>query len=205
MKKRYCRISVISLLTVFLFSFVMTVSAGAEAARGLSAEIKTDKNDYVSGDRADITLTMTNGGSDTLENVSGEIVLPEDMKLISGALTTDSYVLAAGESREHKVTAVVEGSSSATSDVESTVSESSQADTSSAASSKAADTAGSVNPSTGSRNAMPWIVRSYAYFSGWTYHHCHKEKAGQAYAFDVPLYRNVRFCFCSRVPTDSLG
>lgn len=43
MKKRYCRISVISLLTVFLFSFVMTVSAGAEAARGLSAEIKTDK------------------------------------------------------------------------------------------------------------------------------------------------------------------
>lgn len=148
MKKRYCRISVISLLTVFLFSFVMTVSAGAEAARGLSAEIKTDKNDYVSGDRADITLTITNGGSDTLENVSGEIVLPEDMKLISGALTTDSYVLAAGESREHKVTAVVEGSSSATSDVENTVSESSQADTSSAASSKAADTAGSVNPST---------------------------------------------------------
>lgn len=136
----------------------MTVSAGAEAARGLSAEIKTDKNDYVSGDRADITLTMTNGGSDTLENVSGEIVLPEDMKLISGALTTDSYVLAAGESREHKVTAVVEGSSSATSDVESTVSESSQSDTSSAASSKAADTAGSVNPSTGSRNATPWIV-----------------------------------------------
>lgn len=132
----------------------MTVSAGAEAARGLSAEIKTDKNDYVSGDRADITLTMTNGGSDTLENVSGEIVLPEDMKLISGSLTTDSYVLAAGESREHKVTAVVEGSSSATSDVESTVSESSQADTSS----KAADTAGSVNPSTGSRNATPWIV-----------------------------------------------
>lgn len=158
MKKRYCRISVISLLTVFLFSFVMTVSAGAEAARGLSVEIKTDKNDYVSGDRADITLTMTNGGSDTLENVSGEIVLPEDMKLISGSLTTDSYVLAAGESREHKVTAVVEGSSSATSDVESTVSESSQADTSSAASSKAADTAGSVNPSTGSRNATPWIV-----------------------------------------------
>lgn len=91
---------------------------------------------------------MTNGGSDTLENVSGEIVLPEDMKLISGALTTDSYVLAAGENREHKVTAVVEGSSSATSDVESTVSESSQADTSSAASSKAADTAGSVNPPT---------------------------------------------------------
>lgn len=143
----------------------MTVSAGAEAARGLSAEIKTDKNDYVSGDRADITLTMTNGGSDTLENVSGEIVLPEDMKLISGALTTDSYVLAAGESREHKVTAVVEGSSSATSEVESTVSESSQADssvntadTSSAASSKAADSAGSVNPSTGSRNAAPWIV-----------------------------------------------
>ena len=83
----------------------MTVSAGAEAARGLSAEIKTDKNDYVSGDRADITLTITNGGSDTLENVSGEIVLPEDMKLISGALTTESYVLAAGESREHKVTA----------------------------------------------------------------------------------------------------
>ncbi len=136
----------------------MTVSAGAEAARGLSAEIKTDKNDYVSGDRADITLTKTNGGSDTLENVSGEIVLPEDMKLISGALTTESYVLAAGESREHKVTAVVEGSSSATSDVESTVSESSQGDTSSAASSKAADTAGSVNPSTGSRNAAPWIV-----------------------------------------------
>ena len=136
----------------------MTVSAGAEAARGLSAEIKTDKNDYVSGDRADITLTMTNGGSDTLENVSGEIVLPEGMKLISGALTTESYVLAAGESREHKVTAVVEGSSSATSDVESTVSESSQGDTSSAASSKAADTAGSVNPSTGSRNAAPWIV-----------------------------------------------
>lgn len=165
MKKRYCRISVISLLTVFLFSFVMTVSAGAEAARGLSAEIKTDKNDYVSGDRADITLTMTNGSSDTLENVSGEIVLPEDMKLISGDLTTDSYVLAAGESREHKVTAVVEGSSSSTSEVESTVSESSQADssvntsdTSSAASSKAADTAGGVNPSTGSRNAAPWIV-----------------------------------------------
>lgn len=132
----------------------MTVSAGAEAVRGLSAEIKADKNDYVSGDRADITLTMTNGSSDTLENVSGEIVLPEDMKLISGALTTDSYVLAASESREHKVTAVVEGSSSATSDVESTVSESSKADTSSAASSKAADTAGSVNPSTAKRRLL---------------------------------------------------
>lgn len=110
MKNRKSLAAVITLVTLFVFSSVMTVIAAAQDASLFSATLITDKESYDEGENVNIALTVKNGNIYEINKVKSEIGLPDGLTLKSGELADGEYTLAAGESKTNEVTAYIEKS-----------------------------------------------------------------------------------------------
>lgn len=108
MKNKRSLAAVITLVTLFVFSSVMTVVAAAQDASLVSATLVTDKESYDEGENINIALTVKNGNIYEVNKVKSEIVLPDGLKLKSGKLTDGEYTLTAGQSRTNEITAYTE-------------------------------------------------------------------------------------------------
>lgn len=108
MKNKRSLAAVITLVTLFVFSSVMTVVAAAQDASLVSATLITDKESYDEGENINIDLTVKNGNIYEVNKVKSEIVLPDGLKLKSGELTDGEYTLTAGQSRTNEITAYTE-------------------------------------------------------------------------------------------------
>ena len=108
MKTRKRLAAVITLITLFAFSSVMTVITAAQEASLVSATLATDKESYDEGENVGITLNVTNGNVYAIDKVKSVISLPAGLTLKNGSLTNGEYTLAAGESNTQTLTAYIE-------------------------------------------------------------------------------------------------
>ena len=97
MKTRKRLAALITLITLFAFSSVMT--AAAQEASLVTATLTTDKESYDEGENVNIALTVKNGNIYGIDKVKSEIGLPDGLTLKKGELTDGEYTLAAGQSR----------------------------------------------------------------------------------------------------------
>lgn len=111
MKTRKRLAALITLITLFAFSSVMTVMAAAQEASLISATLTTDKESYEEGENVNIALTVKNGNIYGIDKVKSEIGLPDGLTLKKGELTDGEYTLAAGQSRSNEITAYIEKAS----------------------------------------------------------------------------------------------
>lgn len=111
MKTRKRLAALITLITLFAFSSVMTVVTAAQEASLVSATLTTDKESYDEGENVNIALTVKNGNIYGIDKVKSEIGLPDGLTLKKGELTDGEYTLAAGESRSNEITAYIEKAS----------------------------------------------------------------------------------------------
>ena len=111
MKARKRWAALITLITLFAFSGVMTVITAAQEASLVSATLTTDKESYDEGENVNIALTVKNGNIYGIDKVKSEIVLPDGLTLKKGELIDGEYTLAAGESRSNEITAYIEKAS----------------------------------------------------------------------------------------------
>lgn len=111
MKTRKRLAALITLITLFAFSGVMTVVTAAQEASLVSATLTTDKESYDEGENVNIALTVKNGNIYGINKVKSEIVLPDGLTLKKGELTDGEYTLAAGQSRSNEITAYIEKAS----------------------------------------------------------------------------------------------
>lgn len=111
MKARKRLAALITLITLFAFSGVMTVVTAAQEASLVSATLTTDKESYDEGENVNIALTVKNGNIYGIDKVKSEIVLPDGLTLKKGELTDGEYTLAAGQSRSNEITAYIEKAS----------------------------------------------------------------------------------------------
>lgn len=111
MKARKRWAALITLITLFAFSGVMTVITAAQEASLVSATLTTDKESYDEGENVGITLNVTNGNVYEIDKVKSVISLPTGLTLKNGSLINGEYVLAAGESRSNEITAYIEKAS----------------------------------------------------------------------------------------------
>ena len=111
MKTRKRLAALITLITLFAFSSVMTVITAAQEASLVSATLTTDKESYDEGENVNIALTVKNGNIYGIDKVKSEIGLPDGLTLKKGELTDGEYTLAAGESRSNEITAYIEKAS----------------------------------------------------------------------------------------------
>ncbi len=108
MKARKRAAALITLITLFAFSSVMTVITAAQEASLVSATLATDKESYDEGENVGITLNVTNGNVYEIDKVKSVISLPAGLTLKNGSLTNGEYTLAAGESNTQTLTAYIE-------------------------------------------------------------------------------------------------
>ena len=108
MKTRKRLAAVLTLITLFTFSSVMTVITAAQEASLVSAALATDKESYDEGENVGITLNVTNGNVYAIDKVKSVISLPVGLTLKNGSLTNGEYALAAGESNTQTLTAYIE-------------------------------------------------------------------------------------------------
>lgn len=111
MKTRKRLAALITLITLFAFSGVMTVVTAAQEASLVSATLTTDKESYDEGENVNIALTVKNGNIYGIDKVKSEIGLPDGLTLKKGELTDGEYTLAAGQSRSNEITAYIEKAS----------------------------------------------------------------------------------------------
>ena len=111
MKARKRWAALITLITLFAFSGVMTVITAAQEASLVSATLTTDKESYDEGENVNIALTVKNGNIYGIDKVKSEIGLPDGLTLKKGELTDGEYTLAAGQSRSNEITAYIEKAS----------------------------------------------------------------------------------------------
>ncbi len=111
MKTRKRLAALITLITLFAFSGVMTVITAAQEASLVAATLATDKESYDEGENVNIALTVKNGNIYGIDKVKSEIVLPDGLTLKKGELTDGEYTLAAGQSRSNEITAYIEKAS----------------------------------------------------------------------------------------------
>lgn len=111
MKTRKRLAALITLITLFAFSSVMTVVTAAQEASLVSATLTTDKESYDEGENVNIALTVKNGNIYGIDKVKSEIGLPDGLTLKKGELTDGEYTLAAGQSRSNEITAYIEKAS----------------------------------------------------------------------------------------------
>lgn len=111
MKTRKRLAALITLITLFAFSGVMTVVTAAQEASLVSATLATDKESYDEGENVNIALTVKNGNIYGIDKVKSEIGLPDGLTLKKGELTDGGYTLAAGQSRSNEITAYIEKAS----------------------------------------------------------------------------------------------
>ncbi len=111
MKARKRWAALITLITLFAFSGVMTVVTAAQEASLVSATLVTDKESYDEGENVNIALTVKNGNIYGTDKVKSEIGLPDGLTLKKGELTDGEYTLAAGQSRSNEITAYIEKAS----------------------------------------------------------------------------------------------
>ena len=90
-------LSVLLALTFLLsvFMFCTTAFAATGAQDGITAELKTDKTDYVAGESINVTLDVTNTGN-LAHNIQTELIIPEGVTLVEGTLKSEPAVLAGG-------------------------------------------------------------------------------------------------------------
>ena len=105
MKTRKRLAALITLITLFAFSSVMTGITAAQEASLVSATLTTDKESYDEGENVNIALTVKNGNIYGIDKVKSEIGLPDGLTLKKGELTDGGYTLAAGQSRSNEITA----------------------------------------------------------------------------------------------------
>ena len=79
------------LLSVFMFCTTAFAATGAQD--GVSAELTTDKADYVAGESMNVTLVVKNGNT-RVNNIRTELVIPAGVTLTTGALVSDGVDLA---------------------------------------------------------------------------------------------------------------
>lgn len=108
MKTRKRLAAVITLITLFAFSSVMTVITAAQEASLVSVALATDKESYDEGENVGITLNVKNGNVYEIDKVKSVISLPAGLTLKNGSLTNGEYTLAAGESNTQTLTAYIE-------------------------------------------------------------------------------------------------
>lgn len=108
MKTRKRLAALITLITLFAFSSVMTGITAAQEASLVSATLTTDKESYEEGENVNIALTVKNGNIYGIDKVKSEIGLPDGLTLKKGELTDGEYTLAAGQSRSNEITAYIE-------------------------------------------------------------------------------------------------
>ena len=108
MKARKRTAALITLITLFAFSSVMTGITAAQEASLVSATLATDKESYDEGENVGITLNVTNGNVYEIDKVKSVISLPAGLTLKNGSLTNGEYTLAAGESNTQTLTAYIE-------------------------------------------------------------------------------------------------
>lgn len=111
MKTRKRLAALITLITLFAFSSVMTGITAAQEASLVSATLTTDKESYEEGENVNIALTVKNGNIYGIDKVKSEIGLPDGLTLKKGELTDGEYTLAAGQSRSNEITAYIEKAS----------------------------------------------------------------------------------------------
>lgn len=111
MKTRKRWAALITLITLFAFSSVMTGITAAQEASLVSATLTTDKESYEEGENVNIALTVKNGNIYGIDKVKSEIGLPDGLTLKKGELTDGGYTLAAGQSRSNEITAYIEKAS----------------------------------------------------------------------------------------------
>ena len=111
MKARKRWAALITLITLFAFSSVMTGITAAQEASLVSATLTTDKESYEEGENVNIALTVKNGNIYGIDKVKSEIGLPDGLTLKKGELTDGEYTLAAGQSRSNEITAYIEKAS----------------------------------------------------------------------------------------------
>lgn len=111
MKTRKRLAALITLITLFAFSSVMTVVTAAQEASLVAATLTTDKESYEEGENVNIALTVKNGNIYGIDKVKSEIGLPDGLTLKKGKLTDGEYTLAAGQSRSNEITAYIEKAS----------------------------------------------------------------------------------------------
>lgn len=111
MKTRKRLAALITLITLFAFSSVMTGITAAQEASLVSATLTTDKESYDEGENVNIALTVKNGNIYGIDKVKSEIGLPDGLTLKKGELTDGEYTLAAGQSRSNEITAYIEKAS----------------------------------------------------------------------------------------------
>lgn len=111
MKARKRLAALITLITLFAFSGVMTGITAAQEASLVSATLATDKESYDEGENVNIALTVKNGNIYGIDKVKSEIGLPDGLTLKKGELTDGEYTLAAGQSRSNEITAYIEKAS----------------------------------------------------------------------------------------------
>lgn len=111
MKARKRLAALITLITLFAFSGVMTVVTAAQEASLVTATLTTDKESYDEGENVNIALTVKNGNIYGIDKVKSEIGLPDGLTLKKGELTDGEYTLAAGQSRSNEITAYIEKAS----------------------------------------------------------------------------------------------
>lgn len=111
MKARKRLAALITLITLFAFSSVMTVVTAAQEASLVAATLTTDKESYEEGENVNIALTVKNGNIYGIDKVKSEIGLPDGLTLKKGKLTDGEYTLAAGQSRSNEITAYIEKAS----------------------------------------------------------------------------------------------
>ena len=111
MKTRKRLAALITLITLFAFSSVMTVVTAAQEASLVAATLTTDKESYEEGENVNIALTVKNGNIYGIDKVKSEIGLPDGLTLKKGELTDGEYALAAGQSRSNEITAYIEKAS----------------------------------------------------------------------------------------------
>ncbi len=91
-------LSVVFLLSVFLFA--TTAFANSGAADGLEANLVTDKDAYVAGDKLEVKLEITNT-SLFVTNIRTKLTLPENLSLVEGTPITGAVDLAPGSSHAY--------------------------------------------------------------------------------------------------------
>ena len=96
MKKRGISLllSLVFLLSVFMFC--ATAFAAENAADGLTAVLETDKDAYAQGENIQVTLNVSNT-ADNVSNIRTELIVPEGVTLVEGALKSEAVQIPAGE------------------------------------------------------------------------------------------------------------
>ncbi len=107
--------TVISLCCVFAFLFLAVAPVYADTVEqdGLTIETTFDKDSYKSGQKANVTVSVTNTNDYDVTDVTVTYSLPDNFTLTTGETTQTIETLAAGESTSFTVTAKVTEDTSA--------------------------------------------------------------------------------------------